>query len=103
MESKGYVLIGVTPGLDLFWGRRDLFDPECFDVPDFQEYFPLMQLTRPVHARQENFGFLDKLVDTKVWRDTGDIQMANNVAKEKLKEHMRSDSVVSCLSGLKPP
>ena len=102
MESKGYVLIGVTPGLDLFWGRRDLFDPKCFDVPTFEEYVPLMQLTLLVHTRQNNLGFLDKLVDTKVWKDTGDIQMAKNVAKEKLEKHMLSDSVISCLSGVKP-
>jgi hypothetical protein len=97
MESKGYVLVGVTPGLDLFWGRRDLFEG-CFDVPSFEEYEQLMNLGRPMHYKQPDVNFLDKLLDTKVWKETGDIEQARDAARTALMKNMESDAILPCLS-----
>jgi len=97
MESEGYVLVGVTPGLDLFWGRRDLFEG-CFDVPSFEEYEPLMNLGRPMHYKQRDVNFLDKLLDTKVWKETGDIEQARDAARTALMKNMKSDAILPCLS-----
>jgi hypothetical protein len=97
MESKGYVLVGVSPGLDLIWGRRDLFEG-CFDVPSFQDYESLMRLGTLAHKKQVDLLFLNKLVDTKVWKETGDIEQARDVARKTVVKHMESGVVIPCLS-----
>jgi len=97
MESKGYILVGVTPGLDSFWGRQDLF-VGCFDVPSFQEYEQLMDLGQPMHSQQRDLNFLNKVVDTGVWKATGDIEQARDAARTALMKNMKSDAILPCLS-----
>lgn len=96
MERSGYVLIGVTPNLDLFWGRSDVF--HCYDIPPFDQYLSLMRLGSLLHPQQQDLSFLDNLVDTKVWEETKNVTMAKASAVKMLKENMKSNHVLPCLS-----
>ena len=97
MEKYGYALVGVTPELDLLWGRKDVFS--CYEIPSFESYVPLMGLdTMLMHEKQQNLAFLDKLVDTSVWEKTKDIDQARRSAQLILKKNMASERVLPCLS-----
>lgn len=96
MEKYGYALVGVTPGLDLLWGRKDVFS--CFDIPSFESYVPLMGLGGLMHQKQKDLAFLDKLVDTSVWEETKDIDKARRSARLILEKNMASERVLPCLS-----
>jgi len=99
MEKYGYALVGVTPKLDLLWGRKDVFS--CYVIPSFESYVPLMQLGTLAHRKQQDLSFLDKLVDTSVWEKTMDSDQARRSAQLILKENMASERVLPCLSDAK--
>ena len=89
MEKNGYVLIGVTPGLDLIWGQTELF--RCFDVPAFSDYQSLMGLGGSAHFQvpKEDVNFTEKLIDTSVWEKTNDLSRAKEAARTKLLNMMQ--------------
>jgi hypothetical protein len=91
MLMHGYALVGVSPGLDLIWGRKDVFN--CYDIPTFDSYVPLMKLDSHAHAAQLDLSFLDKLIDTVVWEETKDIEQAKRSAQLMLKKNMASDKL----------
>jgi hypothetical protein len=101
MAMIGYALVGVNSGLDLIWGRKDVFS--CYDIPSFDSYVPLMILDNLMHEAQHDLSFLDKLIDTVVWEETKDIEQAKRLAQLILKKNMALDNVypVQCLSKLK--
>jgi hypothetical protein len=99
MEGYGYALVGVSPDLDLIWGRKDLFS--CYDIPSFESYVHLMRLNTLMHAMQLDLSFLDKLVDTVVWEKTKDIDQARHSARLILEKNMALDRVLPCLSKVK--
>jgi hypothetical protein len=101
MAMIGYALVGVNSGLDLIWGRKDVFS--CYDIPSFDSYVPLMNLDSLMHEAQLDLSFLDKLIDTVVWEETKDIEQAKRSAQLILKKNMALDNVypVQCLSKLK--
>jgi hypothetical protein len=101
MAMIGYALVGVNSGLDLIWGRKDVFS--CYDIPSFDSYVPLMNLDSLMHEAQLDLSFLDKLIDTVVWEETKDIEQAKRLAQLILKKNMALDNVypVQCLSKLK--
>ena len=79
MAMIGYALVGVNSGLDLIWGRKDVFS--CYDIPSFDSYVPLMNLDSLMHEAQLDLSFLDKLIDTVVWEETKDIEQAKRLAQ----------------------
>jgi len=92
LEKHSYSLIGVTPRLDLIWGRQDSLD--CFDVPSFDEYEHLMKLGPLHHRPQTDMSFLSILADVSVWSETKDINEAKTAAQ--MKDNMKSSSVLPC-------
>ena len=99
MLMHGYALVGVSSGLDLIWGRKDVFS--CYDIPSFDSYVPLMNLDSLLHEAQLDLSLLDKLIDTVVWEETKDIEQAKRSAQLMLKKNMASDNVIPCLSKVK--
>ena len=96
MGKHGYALVGVSPELDLIWGRKDVFD--CYGIPSFESYVPLMKLDQLMHPKQLDLSFLDKLVDTVVWEETKDVDLAKRSAQLILEKNMASERVLPCLS-----
>lgn len=101
LEKHNYVLIGVTPTLDLFWARRDVVD--CYNIPDF-DYFQTdnrMELGKLHHPKQIDLSFLIWLADTEVWEETNDIDKARAAAKEKIVASVKEGTHLPCFEKVK--
>lgn len=98
MERHGYALIGVTPGLDLFWARNNLLD--CYNVPEFSSFVEIMKLGDLVHAKQSNTDYVDWLLDTGVWLETGNMSLAREAAGTAIASMIHSGAPLPCFEDL---
>ena len=99
LEKHGYQLVGVTPELDLIWASRE--ELVCYDVPEFEEYIPMMRLGNRLHRPQENMDFIDVLADSSVWEETKDIEKAKEAARQKILQNINSPNRIPCLKSIK--
>lgn len=98
MERHGYALIGVTPGLDLFWARNDLLD--CYNVPEFSSFVDTMKLGDLLHNKQSNTDYVDWLLDTGVWLETGNVSLAREAAGTAIASMIHSGAPLPCFEDL---
>ena len=98
MERHGYVLIGVTPGLDLFWAKNNLLD--CYNVPAFSSFVDTMNLGKLVHAKQSNTDYVDWLLDTGVWLETRNMSVAREAAGTAIASMIHSGAPLPCFEDL---
>lgn len=100
MDMYGYLLIGVTPGLDLFWARKDVV--ACYNIPNFSYFVDHMDLGDLNHEKQSNHQYSDWLVDTSVWLSTGDLDKAQESARTQIRAMINSGNPIPCFGDLKP-
>ncbi|KAI8112067.1 hypothetical protein M9434_003391 [Picochlorum sp. BPE23] len=99
MEKHDYVLIGVTPKLDLFWARKDLMG--CYSIPDFSYFVDRMNLGNLLHQKQSNHDYSDWLIDTSVWLSSGDLDKAREAARTQIRAMIESKDPIPCFKDLK--
>ena len=99
MEKHEYVLVGVTPMLDLFWAKKDTV--ACYSIPDFSFFVDQMNLGKLVHKKQSTLDYSDWLVDTSVWLSSGDLDTAREVARNKIGSMIDSGNPIPCFGDLK--
>eukprot|EP00545_Synedropsis_sp_CCMP1620_P012271 CAMPEP_0119016264 /NCGR_PEP_ID=MMETSP1176-20130426/11901_1 /TAXON_ID=265551 /ORGANISM="Synedropsis recta cf, Strain CCMP1620" /LENGTH=364 /DNA_ID=CAMNT_0006969605 /DNA_START=134 /DNA_END=1224 /DNA_ORIENTATION=+ len=88
MHRHGYQMVAVTHMLDLFYVREDLLTDVV--VPSSPEYFDTADDNEPSfgghlhHVALRNLEFLDQLVDTRVFEDTGNLKLAKAHARGRI-------------------